>query len=201
MTTLATLKTSLLSLLADHGDVHGWEDELLDEAVRRGLWAYGQVALTSESSVTVATKDYELDLSALDASTIFSVAYPWEDGAVFAREVIAFRLVSPTTIRADMVEFQVDEVARVRYRKRYAVEDLDGATATTVDDDEISTLLLSCASKAYELRYRQLSRLPSSPEGEAAAALLLSDRLRSEFETAMLVTRDSGVVSWGDVGL
>jgi hypothetical protein len=94
----------------------------------------------------------------------------------------------------------VGQTIRVRYRKLYAVQGLGGATATTLPTTAERTLLLAAAAHAYLIRYRQLSRRPSTAPGELAACKELAEVYHRQFEG--LVVPDAGPApAWPKMGL
>ena len=95
----------------------------------------------------------------------------------------------------------VGQVIRLRFRKRYTVSGLGGAGVTTFPAGAERLLLLGAAGHAYRLRYRQLSRRPSSAPSEVQACRELAEVYRCQFEEwAAWGTGEPGPI-WGEVGV
>ncbi len=93
-----------------------------------------------------------------------------------------------------------DQVLRVRYRKLCTVQGLGAATATTLPPSAERTLLLAAAAHAYLIRYRQLSRRPSTAPTDLASCKELAEVYRRQFEG--LVIPDTGPApAWPKMGL
>lgn len=199
MSTLSELKTDLLSLLADYDDNAGWEDGVLEEALRRGLRMYCEHGRPTEASFTVTTAGYEQDLASLLPLKIHSVMVYFSDGVEFWANL--WRQVGATTVRFDGNQLAVGDVLRVRYQKLQTIEDLDGGTSTTVPSIDEATLLLAAAHWACLLRYRQVSRAPSSAKTDVAGLHKLAVSYETQFYQAINLAYDGGVVSWSGIGL
>jgi hypothetical protein len=89
---------------------------------------------------------------------------------------------------------------RIRYRKRYAVQGLNGATSTSLPTGAERTLLLAAAAHAYLIRYRQLSRRPSTAESDLQSCKDLSEVYRKQFE-ASVMDGSGSLPAWSQIGL
>jgi hypothetical protein len=195
-----SLKASLLSLLGDAATTDGWESPVLTEALTQGL-ADANVWLPPVEAIhKVETAGYEQDISALCSYQVLAVAYPWHDDKTFRECAVTWRMVNPTTIRLDGRKMSVGELLRIRYRKRCTVAGLGGETMTTLSLSAERVVLLAAACHAYLIRYRQLSRRPSSAPSDLQSCKELADIYRCQFEAVIAGAADPAPV-WPEMGL
>ena len=93
-----------------------------------------------------------------------------------------------------------NQVVRIRYRKLHTVQGIGAAQATTLPPSAERTLLLAAAAHAYLIRYRQLSRRPSTAPSDLASCKELAEVYRRQFEGVVLP--DTGPApAWPKIGL
>jgi hypothetical protein len=188
------LRDSLLSFVGDAFATDGWDDAVLGEALSQGLADTNAWLPPQEATHRVETAGYEQDLSALSPLQVLAVAYPWKDDRTFRECAVTWRMVGPTTIRLDGRKMVTGELLRVRFRKRCTVAGIDGATTTNLPANAEHALLLAAASHAYLIRYRQLSRRPSSAPTDLTACKELADLYRKRFEGEMVLSGEPNPV-------
>ncbi len=199
-TDAASLKSALLSLLADVGQTDGWETALLNEALGQGLADANRWLAPVESSVTTVI-GREQDIATLAAGEVVAVAFPWTDDSSFRDAVVAWRLVGPGKLWLEGKRPAAGETVRVRFRKRYTVNGLGGAVATTLPVESERLLLVAAAAQAYWMRYRQLARRPSSAPSDVAACKDLAAEYSKQFEQLAAVGPSGPGPSWPQMGL
>jgi hypothetical protein len=149
--------------------------------------------LVYESSFTVTEAGYEQDLSGITAiNCVLAVAYPWENGAEFGSCGAAWRFSAVNKLYFVSVQPAVGEVIRVRHTKLHAIDDLDGAGATTVPEVHRALVGLWAAAYACELRGRQ-----SGEEHLGAAA----ERFRQRAQEANSFMPPVVRLRWAAIGL
>ena len=198
-TTAATLKTALLSLVGASLATDGWEDPVLAEALSQGLADLNAWLPPIEVSFTVTTPGAEQDLNSLAPQQILAVATPWETTSEWRTAAVPWRLTAPGVVMLPEAA-AADQVLRVRYRKLYTVQSLGAAPATTLPPSAERTLLLASAAHAYLIRYRQLSRRPSTAPSDLASCKELAEVYRRQFEGAVLPEAGT-VVAWPKIGV
>ncbi|MFN8467945.1 MAG: hypothetical protein U0X20_20465 [Caldilineaceae bacterium] len=197
--TASTLKSGLLSLVGASLATDGWEDPVLAEALGQGLADLNAWMPPIEVSFTVTVAGVEQDLNSLAPQQILAVATPWDTGSEWRTAAAPWRLTGPGVVMLPEAA-AVGQVLRVRYRKVYAVQGLGGAVATTLPASAERTLLLAAAAHAYLIRYRQLSRRPSTAPSDLASCKELAEVYRRQFEG--LVVADAGPApAWPKIGV
>jgi hypothetical protein len=192
MTVLADYRSDVHDIVATYTDAGKWPPTLIDAALRLALVQLNQ-QLVYEADFTVTGAGYEQDLSGITAiNSILDVAYPWVEGSDFGRCVVPWRLTGPNTIYLTHAQPAVDDVIRVRYSKLHAIEDLDGAEATTVPEAQRYLVGLWAAAYGCEMRLRQAGELYL---GEVAT------RLREQGERVLSHVPVVSRLRWGSVGL
>ena len=199
-TDINSLKTNLLSLVGASLNVDGWEDGVLGEALAQGLADANVWLPPVESSFTVATAGADQDINTLAPIQVLAVAYPWTATSTWRDAAVPWRLTGPGVVTLNTAA-TVGQTVRVRYRKAYTVNGLGGAAATTLPATAERLLLLAAASHAYLIRYRQLSRRPSTAPSDLQSCKELADTYRRQFE--QLVAGGSGehAPAWPGIGL
>lgn len=199
-TDVNSLKTGLLSLVGASLSVDGWEDGVLTEAISQGLADANVWLPPVESSFTVTTPGADQDINTLAPLQILAVAYPWESSSTWREAAVPWRLTGPGVVTLSAAA-TASSTLRVRYRKAYTVSGVGGATATTLPAVAERLLLLAAAAHAYLIRYRQLSRRPSTAPSDLQSCKDLAETYRSQFE--QLVGGGSGEhgVAWPGIGL
>jgi hypothetical protein len=198
-TSVTTLKTGLLSLVGASLATDGWEDPVLAEALAQGLADLNAWLPPIEASFAVVTPGAEQDLNSLAPQQILAVATPWESTSEWRTAAVPWRLTSPGVVMLPEAA-TAGQVLRVRYRKVYAVQGLGGAVATTLPASAERVLLLAAAAHAYLIRYRQLSRRPSTAPSDLASCKELAEVYRRQFEG--LVLPEAGPApAWPQIGL
>ncbi len=198
-TTVTTLKTGLLSLVGASLSTDGWEDPVLAEALAQGLADLNAWMAPIEVSFTVVTPGAEQDLSSLAPQQVLAVATPWTVMSEWRTAAVPWRLTAPGVVMLPEAA-AADQVLRVRYRKVYAVSGLGAAVATTLPPSAERTLLLAAAAHAYLIRYRQLSRRPSTAPSDLASCKELAEVYRRQFE-GLVVEGSAAVAAWPKIGL
>jgi hypothetical protein len=198
-TTATTLKTALLSLVGASLSVDGWEDPVLTEALAQGLADLNAWMPPIEASFTVVTPGREQDLSSLAPQQVLAVATPWTETSEWRTAAVPWRLTAPGVVMLPDAA-AADQVVRVRYRKVYTVNGLGGAVATTLPTTAERTLLLASAAHAYLIRYRQLSRRPSTAPSDLASCKELAEVYRRQFE-GIVLDGSGSAPAWPKMGL
>ena len=93
------------------------------------------------------------------------------------------------------------QALRVRYRKGYTINGIGGATATTLPVTAERLLLLGAASHAYLIRYRQLSRRPSTAPSDLESCKELAETYRRQFEQIVAGGSGEHAPAWPGMGL
>lgn len=197
--TAASLKTALLSLVGASLSIEGWEDGVLTEALVQGLADTNVWLPPVEESFTVVTPGAEQDVKTLLPLQILAVAFPWTATSTWRDAAVPWRLASPGVVVLPSAA-TASQVVRLRLRKTYTVDGLSGASATTLPDIAERVLLLAAASHAYLIRYRQLSRRPSTAPSDLESCKELAEIYRKQFTD--LVAGPAGTApAWPGIGL
>jgi hypothetical protein len=194
-----SLKTALLSLVGASLSMDGWEDPVLAEALTQGLADLNAWMPPIEASFTVTTPGREQDLNSLAPQQVLAVATPWEATSEWRTAAVPWRLTAPGVVMLPEAAV-ADQVLRVRYRKVYTVSGLGAAVATTLPASAERTLLLASAAHAYLIRYRQLSRRPSTAPSDLASCKELAEVYRRQFE-GLVVPDAASAPAWPKIGL
>ena len=199
-TDLNSLKTNLLSLVGASLSVDGWEDGVLAEALAQGLADANVWLPPVEASFSVTTAGADQDINTLAPIQVLAVAYPWTATSTWRDAAVPWRMTGPGVVTLNTAA-TAGQTVRVRYRKAYTVNGLGGAAATTLPAAAERLLLLAAASHAYLIRYRQLSRRPSTAPSDLQSCKELADVYRRQFE--QLVGGGSGerAPAWPGIGL
>ena len=199
-TDLNSLKTNLLSLVGASLNVDGWEDGVLAEALAQGLADANVWLPPVEGSFTVATAGADQDINTLLPLQVLAVAYPWTAASTWREAAVPWRLTGPGVVTLNTAA-AVGQVLRVRYRKGCTVNGLGGASATTLPAAAERLLLLAAASHAYLIRYRQLSRRPSTAPSDLQSCKELADTYRRQFEQLVAGGSSEHAPAWPGIGL
>jgi hypothetical protein len=204
MTALAGFRTNLGSLIGSAVDAATWTNLLLDEALRNGLRTYTERGPVCEVSFVVTISGSQQDLGSLaDLYTVVDLAWPWTTNAVFELRTVRWRMVDQKTVYLrNNLQPGAGDVIRVRYRKLYKIQELDGAASTTVPTDQERVVLLAAAIWLLRLRLRQISENPAVPKEAVGTLTALRDNWQSELDEHLV--RLGGLVSnpvWRDIGL
>jgi hypothetical protein len=163
--------------------------------------------LVYETSFTVSVGGYEQDMSSISAvNAILSAAYPWTEGddltgQCFGCRLAEWRLTGPNTLYFCRAQPAAGEIIRVRYTKLHAIQELDGAAATTVPDLHRSLVGLWAAAFACELRIRQISENPALPKEAVNTLRLAAARYRSRAVEMISHVPPLGKLRWAAIGL
>lgn len=202
MATLNDYRSAVRALLAATVDQETWTDALIDTALRRGLAAYdGRNVYESDFIVTTAGHTQDLATLAPDLKDILSLAYPWYPHSRYDRATVRWRGVGDQRVVLGGYAPQVGETIRVRHTRRHTIENLDGATATTVPDRHLHLVALAGAWWACELRRRQLSENPAVPHTAAAVLGELAATLRADFFAVLETIQHGAQPEWSTIGL
>lgn len=160
--TLTDLRTDVRVILQDAGALNFTDDEV-DAGLRRALNDLGSksplmtvaVLTLLENGGELTLSDYAADLPGLPSGRVVIDAVFWPYDPNYPRQVQANRVsgyfVEPDGDDAQLVIIPVfngpltGEKVRLRYGKGRAVNGLDGATATTVFEHEVTPLVSAAA--------------------------------------------------------
>jgi hypothetical protein len=203
MPALTDYRSDLDNLLATAVDSSTWTTAIKDEALRHALLEYNELNVY-ESSFTVSNSGEEQDLSSLTAlNQILSLAWPWSDGEVYEHRLVRWRYTANQTVYIEDGEPNANDLIRVRYTRLHAIQNLDGAAATTVPDRHRLLIGLLACAWASDLRIRQLSENPAIPKEAIRHLVDLAARFRAEasrrFHT--IQTLPGPGPSWPTLGL
>jgi hypothetical protein len=173
---------------------------VLSEAIKQGLADTNVWLPPVEAVLLVSPGGYEQDLASLSPYQVLAVAYPWTDNHTFRECAVTWRMVGPTTIRLDGHRMNAGDLLRVRFRKRCRVAGVSGEVVTDLPANAERMLVLAAAGHAYLMRYRQLSRRPSSAPGEMQACKELAEVYRRRFEAAVCLPAEPAP-AWPEIGL
>lgn len=167
-------------------------------AVARGLDRLLPLLPPVETSVTAATSGRVHDIGSLldDIYGIVGLAFPWTDDAQQFRSR-PFEEVDYHQYRFENALPQAGDTIRVRYLRRYHIQGLEGADATTLPDDYVRPLVLLAASEGLSALAARL------PENNQQALLLKEGAqiLGEGGEMALYGLRSPSTVSWPEIGL
>ena len=199
-TDVNSLKTALLSLVGASLSVDGWEDGVLAEAISQGLADANVWLPPVETSFSVTTPGADQDINTLAPIQVLAVGYPWSATSTWREAAVPWRLTGPGVVTLNTAA-TAGQSLRVRYRKAHTVSGIGGASATTLPAAAERLLLLAAASHAYLIRYRQLSRRPSTAPSDLQSCKELAETYRRQFE--QLVAGGSGEHGpvWPGIGL
>lgn len=195
-----SFKTSLLSLVGASLSVDGWEDGVLTEALSQGLADTNVWLPPVEGSFTVETAGADQDISTLAPLQVLAVGYPWTATSSWREAAVPWRMTAPGVVTLN-TPATTGESLRVRYRKAYAVSGIGGATATTLPAPAERLLLLAAAAHAYLIRYRQLSRRPSTAPSDLQSCKELAETYRRQFEQLVGGGTGEHAPAWPGIGL
>ena len=159
MTTLAIIRERLAQALEDPTNLK-WSENELTEAIRQALDAYSHyLPYRAIGTVTLAAAGREIDLSAVNFSTIDRVWWDYDDAD--PRHPPAWRdfEIWPGSILYinDAAEPAIDDVVRIWFSGPHTLDGLDGADATTFPAFHTSHLILGAS--AYAALNRNLTIL------------------------------------------
>ena len=202
MATLNDYRSAVRDLLAAAVDQATWTDALIDAALRRGLAAYDGRNVY-ESDFSVVTTGHIQDLSTLtaDLKDILSLAYPWFSHSRYDSSTVRWRGIGDHRVVLAGYAPQAGETIRVRHTRRHAIQNLDGASATTVPDRHLPLVALAGAWWACELRRRQVSENPAIPPAAAAILGELAASMRADFFAALEMIQPGAQPEWATIGL
>lgn len=152
LTDLETLRDRVEALLTDSSNVE-WATAELDQAIRLALYELSTVLPVR----VVALKDavdgvYEYDLSAVTGLVdVVEVWYPYlaTDDHYKQPHPVKWRLLTDAILLLEIDEDpDADYDLRMFYVKVQTLKDLDGASATSLDDAEKAALVLGAAGYA-----------------------------------------------------
>ncbi|MHB1319034.1 MAG: hypothetical protein ACYCYF_10495 [Anaerolineae bacterium] len=167
MATLADLIAAVAADLQDPAYAQ-WTSDDHEANIRRALAHYSTLNPRRASVVldTVAG-EREIDLSSLAALEIVDLWYPWDPAApAYPPPRPPFSLLDAATLLLECdgapLGTDVDRL-RVFYLAPHTVEDLDGATATTLDEAGVALVtLLATASAAMQRCQSTIGRVTVS---------------------------------------
>jgi hypothetical protein len=195
-----SLKTGLLALVGASLAVDGWEDGVLAEAISQGLADANVWLPPVEASFTVVTPGADQDISSLAPLQVLAVAYPWTAASNWRETAVPWRMTGPGVVTLNTAA-TAGQVVRVRLRKAHTVSGLAGASSTTLPVTAERLLLLAAASHAYLIRYRQLSRRPSTAPSDLQSCKELAETYRRQFEQLVGGGSSEQAPAWPGIGL
>jgi hypothetical protein len=199
-TDVNSLKTNLLSLLGASLSVDGWEDGVLAEAIAQGAADANVWLPPVEASFSIVTAGADQDINTLAPLQVLAVGYPWIATSSWRDAAVPWRMTAPGVVTLNVLA-TVGQSLRVRYRKAYTVSGIGGATETTLPPAVERLLLLAAASHAYLIRYRQLSRRPSTAPSDLQSCKELADAYRRQFEQLVAGGSSEHAPAWPGIGL
>jgi hypothetical protein len=186
MSNLANFRTKIRQVL---GDTVGsrYKDDLLDEALRWILAAYGKaLPQVKTGKVTISTAGREqslLDLSGL--VTILEVNFPYTSGDEtpdpFEAWYFYTRAATPYIHLGGSYVPEAGDLIRVVYTVGHTIEDLDSATATTIPATQEYLFANGAAGKAAMSRGAHLIEAYGSRGSETNKLQTWADQTVKEF--------------------
>jgi hypothetical protein len=201
---LAAFRAALRALIGAAVDSGTWTDALVDEALRNGLRVYGDRGPIWETTFVVASGGLEQDLSGVThLYAVTGLAWPWYDGADFEGKAVRWRPMGQKRVYLlSRAAPAVGDEMRVRYRKLYFIQNLDGGGATTVPADHERIVLLAGGVWLLGMRLRQIAENPAVPKEAVGTLGALRDRWQSELDDRL--AEAAGITPnpvWGQMGL
>lgn len=186
MSDLASYRAKVRQVLGDTG-VTKYSDDLLDEALRWTLAAYSKVLpQVKTDTVTIAAAGREQSLGAItDLVQILEMNFPYTSGdespEIFEAWYYYNRGAVPYVhIGGDYVPAAAD-VIRVTYTVAHTIEDLDSATATTIQTAHEYLFANGAAGKAAMSRGMHLIENYGSRSTESGKLQEWAERQVNEF--------------------
>jgi hypothetical protein len=171
---LAGYRAAMGALLGSAVDASTWTTAILDEGLRNGLVQIDPwIVYEDEFAVVTAGRSQNVTITRLN--TILTIAWPWQEGVEWAQYKTRWRWVAPNTRYFTHDIPQAGDKIRVRFTLRHAVENLDGATATSVPDRWERPLVYMGCAEALRIRARQLSENPAVPRDAARTLERIAD--------------------------
>ena len=204
MSDLTGLRTSLGWLIGSAIDAATWTPALLDEALRNGLRTYSERGPISETSFLVSTSGSQQELSSIaQLYSVVGLAWPWSANADFERLAVRWRLIDQQSVYLlDGLQPLAGDLLRVRYRKLYTIQELDGAASTTVPPDHERIVLLASVVWLVDIRLRQLAENPAVPKEAVPTLTALREEWQAELNERFYAL--PGLLPnpvWRDIGL
>jgi len=164
-TTLATLTDRVEEILADTGNAI-WSSDNIEEAIRQALHEYSQVRpQEKETSLTLAADGREVSTGTI--TDLIDVTEIWinydSTDPQYPAPIRPFRFWKDigTIYVMGQYEPQNADVVRVFYTALHTLDDLDSATATTIPDEDDTTLAHGAAGFAAITRSVDLAEMIS----------------------------------------
>jgi hypothetical protein len=165
MTNLAGLRDRVETVLMDAGN-EIWDTGTLDEAIRQALAQYSLVRpVEAETTITLEAAGREIDLSSITGLLgVFDAWWPYDDSTEQwpPNRLRGWRLNwngGKATLFLDLRDGrqpQAGEKVRVWYTAAHTIEDLDGATETTLPPEHASLIVTGAAGQAGMSRVADL---------------------------------------------
>jgi hypothetical protein len=199
---------SLVAPMPDEAAIY--TDALFTEGLRQALREYDNAAVPVAAELTAAGGRQQSLAGLADPVELIAVIWPWDSsmgwsGAELARYTASWRWVEPGQIWIEDGEPADGDKLLVYYRKRHAVEGLDGGAVTDVPAAHESLLVLGAAAWAVEIRYRATGEAVKAPPAEQVKRLdSWSYQRLQEFRRGLGdLARVAGPVRpvWGEIGL
>lgn len=204
---LAGARRDLVSLVGAELLPERPNDTLLDEAIRGGLDSLCRKAEPElvDYTCAAATRLLELNVSHPDLMQMVAIYAPWLAETDWALAGVPFRTLMPGVfyIEGDTTP-SVGTVLRFRYRRRYRVQDLDGATETTLPEIYERGLIAFAAAELMELMVtRMLLTHPGAKEENVEVFRRAARVFRARGVEALKGAEAGFVVtwSWPELGL
>jgi len=159
---LASIRDRVEVMLQDTGNAT-WVAGDIDEAIQEALERYTKINPAREiDTVTLAADGREIDISAITAYLSiervwwdYDAADPrhpprWRDFEVWPGDIVYIN---------DAGEPQTNDVVRLWLTKKQTIDDLDGATASTLPADDVTLIVTGAAGIAAVMRSREVGEL------------------------------------------
>ena len=189
MTTLADLRDRVEAQLVDTGNAI-WTTTVIDEALRQSLALYSAVnPQRLNTTVTLASATREVDISGIAGLT--DVLEVWLPYTAASPEYPPNRRSFEHWYDAQVIYLPVgdepsaSDVARVFYGKPQALQDLDGATATTLPPTDESLIVTGASGFAAISRSIDLAEQVTVGRGDAGNIERWGQARIAEFEAGL----------------
>ena len=128
-----------------------WSADDIDRAIKRALVGYAQVnPQQAETTLELSADGREVDISSLsDLTRVVKVWYPYDTAAAEALpNWVRWETWGETLYVASEEEPASGELMRIYYHKGHTVEGLEGASSTTVPQEDEEVLVLGATAYA-----------------------------------------------------
>lgn len=203
MTTLATYRTTVNSMLASVPDASIWTNAIIDEAIRMSINAFDDVVVYEESATIASTSNTQNIGSLVTAlQSIVSLHYPYLTGEKFLHQKTHYTLTAYNTAFFPTAAPVAGQTIRIRYCKAHTLTDLDSAASTTIPTNAQRLICLGATAYALELRARQAAENPAIPRESYQHLLKLAQQKQDDFQQRLVkIAGRFQNPTWPDIGL